>query len=156
ATLRAALVAVPVNPLYTPRELTHQLSDAGVRVLFLAEQLLEPLRDVIVGAGVELIITVPTAGVLPSIDTTPAGSFRPPTGTSLSRAQAIAQASGLTLHSQPIAPSDAAFLQYTGGTTGVSRGAILTHRSFGVGVLQSLSWIRPAVHTSKWSVVTPL
>ena len=68
ATLRAALVAVPVNPLYTPRELTHQLSDAGVRVLFLAEQLLEPLRDVILGAGVELIITVPIAGVLASID----------------------------------------------------------------------------------------
>jgi len=157
AALRAALVAVPVNPMYTPRELTHQLSDAGrARACFLAEQLLEPLRDVILGAGVELIIIVPTAGVLAAIDALPAVSFQPPAGTSLSLAQAISKTADLTLERKRIDPSDAAFLQYTGGTTGLSKGAILTHRGFGVGVLQSLSWIQLAVDTSKWSVVAPL
>jgi long-chain acyl-CoA synthetase len=55
-----------------------------------------------------------------------------------------------------IAAADPAFLQYTGGTTGLSKGAVLTHRSVGAGVLQSLSWMRLAVDTRAWSVVAPL
>ena len=71
-------------------------------------------------------------------------------------AEAMARTGGLPLPTVQIAPADPAFLQYTGGTTGLSKGAVLTHRSVGAGVLQSLSWMRHAVDTREWSVVAPL
>lgn len=155
AILRSGLVGVPVNPLYTPRELAHQLLDAGVRCIVLAETLREALESVILEAGVEQILTAPTAGLLAAIGAE-GGSAAGGTGRAMPLAAAIAQAGDLPVPSIRIEPGDAAFLQYTGGTTGLSKGAVLTHRSVGAGVLQSLSWMRLAVDTREWSVVAPL
>lgn len=154
AILRSGLVGVPVNPLYTPRELAHQLADAGARCIVLAEALREALEGVILEAGVEQILTAPAAGLLAAIkaEARAAGDLKQ----SMSLAAAIAQAGDLPAPPVRIAPRDAAFLQYTGGTTGLSKGAVLTHRSVGAGVLQSLSWIRLAVDTREWSMVAPL
>jgi len=154
AILRSGLVGVPVNPLYTPRELAHQLADAGVRCIVLAEPLREALEGVILEAGVEQILTVPVAGLLAAIAAQPDAAGEPRQVMPI--AEAMARTGGLPLPTVQIAPADPAFLQYTGGTTGLSKGAVLTHRSVGAGVLQSLSWMRHAVDTREWSVVAPL
>ena len=154
AILRSGLVGVPVNPLYTPRELDHQLTDAGVRCIVLAEPLREALEGVILEAGVEQILTAPVAGLLAAIAAQPDAAGEPRQVMPI--AEAMARTGGLPLPTVQIAPADPAFLQYTGGTTGLSKGAVLTHRSVGAGVLQSLSWMRHAVDTREWSVVAPL
>jgi len=154
AILRSGLVGVPVNPLYTPRELAHQLADAGVRCIVLADTLREALEGVIREAGVAQILAAPAAGLLAAISADEGAAGDPAQRGSL--AAAIARAGALPPPAVPIAATDAAFLQYTGGTTGLSKGAVLTHRSVGAGVLQSLSWIRLAVDTIAWSMVAPL
>ena len=156
AILRSGLVAVPVNPLYTPRELAHQLADAGVRCIVLAEALREALEGVILEAGVEQILTAPTAGLLAAIAAEAGAGATGDPAKRMTLASAIARAGELPAPVVQIAPADPAFLQYTGGTTGLSKGAVLTHRSVGAGVLQSLSWMRLAVDTREWSVVAPL
>jgi long-chain acyl-CoA synthetase len=154
AILRSGMVGVPVNPLYTPRELAHQLADAGVRCIVLAEPLREALEGVILEAGVEQVLTAPVAGLLAAIAAQPetVGERQQV----MPIAEAMARAGRLPLPPVQIAAADPAFLQYTGGTTGLSKGAVLTHRSVGAGVLQSLSWMRLAVDTRAWSVVAPL
>ncbi|MDM0032915.1 AMP-binding protein [Variovorax sp. J22P271] len=152
AILRSGLVGVPVNPLYTPRELAHQLADAGVRCIVLAEALREALEGVILEAGVAQILTAPVAGLLAAI----ASAGGEEAQKVMPLATAIARSGNLSPPVVQIAPGDPAFLQYTGGTTGLSKGAVLTHRSVGAGVLQSLSWMRLAVDTRAWSVVAPL
>ena len=154
AILRSGLVGVPVNPLYTPRELAHQLLDAGVRCIVLAETLREALEGVILEAGVEQILTAPAAGLMAAIAAEGGAADDPKQVMPL--ATAIAQAGDTPAPTVQIATADPAFLQYTGGTTGLSKGAVLTHRSVGAGVLQSLSWMRLAVDTRAWSVVAPL
>jgi len=154
AILRSGLVGVPVNPLYTPRELLHQLADAGVRCIVLAESLREALEGVILEAGVEQILTAPAAGLMAAIAAEGGAADDPKQVMPL--ATAIAQAGDTPAPTVQIATADPAFLQYTGGTTGLSKGAVLTHRSVGAGVLQSLSWMRLAVDTRAWSVVAPL
>ena len=154
AILRSGLVGVPVNPLYTPRELLHQLADAGVRCIVLAESLREALEGVILEAGVEQILTAPAAGLMAAIAAEGGAADDPKQVMPL--ATAIAQAGDSPAPTVQIATADPAFLQYTGGTTGLSKGAVLTHRSVGAGVLQSLSWMRLAVDTRAWSVVAPL
>ena len=154
AILRSGLVGVPVNPLYTPRELLHQLADAGVRCIVLAESLREALEGVILEAGVEQILTAPAAGLMAAIAAEGGAADDPKQVMPL--ATAIAQAGDTPAPTVQIATADPAFLQYTGGTTGLSKGAVLTHRSVGAGVLQSLSWMRHAVDTREWSVVAPL
>jgi long-chain acyl-CoA synthetase len=154
AILRSGLVGVPVNPLYTPRELAHQLSDAGVRCLVLAETLREALEGVILESGVEHILTAPATGLLAAVARADAGSGVVEKIMPIDTA--IAQADRLPSTIVQVAPSDIAFLQYTGGTTGLSKGAVLTHRSVSAGILQSLSWIERAVDTRSWSMVAPL
>jgi long-chain acyl-CoA synthetase len=154
AILRSGLIGVPVNPAYTPRELAHQLSDAGVRCIVLAEALCEALEGVILEAGVEQIVTAPSDHILSAIAGEEATVAELKQVTSI--AAAIAQAREFSGPITNIEPGDAAFLQYTGGTTGVSKGAVLTHRSMSAGVLQSLSWLSVAVDTREWSVVAPL
>jgi len=154
ASLRSGLVCVPVNPLYTPRELSHQLTDAGVRCIVLAESLLDSLGSVILDARVEQIITAPATDLLASLVARD-GTRHATSGRVVPLAAALAAAEQQGSFGS-VEPSDPAFLQYTGGTTGLSKGAILTHRCFCAGILQALSWLGHAVDTSRWSVVAPL
>jgi long-chain acyl-CoA synthetase len=131
-TLRAAAIVVTVNPLYTQRELVEQLSDSGARCIMVADPLVPMVRDVLQRTAVEIVITAPVAGVV-AIPAAP----------------------------QPFTPShasrrDIAFLQYTGGTTGTSKGAMLTHGSVAASLAQLRSWSGFSLDGQGASVITPL
>lgn len=117
--LRAGMVVVNVNPLYTPRELEHQLKDSGVTAIVILENFEHTLSQVIGPTPIRTIIT------------TQVGDLLPPLKRRLADAVAFNQvlAAGRTrsLDEVALTHDDLAFLQYTGGTTGVAKGAMLTH-----------------------------
>src|SRR5258705_532858 len=131
---RAGAVQVSVNPLYTPRELEHQLNDAGVEVIVVFNGSTPTLAEVIGKTGVKTVITVSVgdggATALPS----------PPVdarlNTTVSLGQALAQGAALPFTPVDIDGEDLLLLQYTGGTTGLSKGAALSHRNLVANVEQ--------------------
>jgi long-chain acyl-CoA synthetase len=152
--LRAGATVVNVNPLYTPRELEHQLKDSGAEAIFILEnfastlqQVLErvPTRTIVVcSVGEELgfwkgrLVDFAVRNLKKAVP-----AFELPGG--LRYAQALAEGERLTLRPVELNHDDIAFLQYTGGTTGVSKGAILTHRNIIANLLQSEAWNQPAL-----------
>ncbi len=149
--LLAGATVVNVNPLYTPRELTHQLRDAGARVLFVLENFCHTVaealpelpgleRVVVAGAGDGLGLK----GALVTLVARHVKKAVPPFELPASRRTAFKAvlATGRKASFRPVAvgPDDLAFLQYTGGTTGVSKGAMLTHRNVAANVEQSRVW----------------
>jgi len=149
-TLRAGLIVVNVNPLYTPRELRHQLQDSGARAIVILEQFAQTLQSVLADTGVEHVITTAVGDLLPAprrwiVDfvirrvkkMVPAWRID---GAVPFRA-ALARGAALPLPAVAIAPGDTAFLQYTGGTTGTSKGAVLTHRNLLANMEQTAAWI---------------
>ncbi|MBN3787155.1 AMP-binding protein [Burkholderia sp. Ac-20353] len=155
AALRSGLIAVPVNPLYTARELDHQLRDACVRAIVLVDSSYIKHGPLIEAAGVAQSLTVPASGLLRAIETAPVighDAIQP----TLPLAEVLAQKAPEGADAVSVHPEDPALLQYTGGTTGLSKGAILTHRAMSAGILQSMSWFTLAVDTAELSVVAPL
>ena len=135
ALLRAGYTVVNINPLYTPRELEHQLKDSGAVALFILDTFTPTLQKVQANTAVRHVVTIGaglpgTAPVLP--DAVP---FE----------RVLAEAQALTFTPVPVAPDDIAFLQYTGGTTGVVKGAMLLHRNLVANLLQVKAWLQPAL-----------
>ncbi len=124
---RAGAVQVNVNPLYTPRELEHQLNDAGAEVMLIFNGSTPTLAEVIGKTGIKTVITVAlgdggtTAPPCPPVDARLTGT--------LNFADALAQGSDLPFTPVDIDGDDLLLLQYTGGTTGLSKGAALSHRN---------------------------
>ncbi len=164
-TLMAGYVVVNVNPLYTPRELEHQLRDSGASAIVILENFAHTLE--------EALKHVP----LPNVIVTSLGDMFPPPKRWLVNAvvrhvkkmvprwhipQAVrwseALATGGRLQLQPVtvSPEDIAFLQYTGGTTGVSKGAVLLHRNVLSNVAQATAWIRSVIREGEEVVITAL
>lgn len=146
---RAGLVVVNVNPMYTARELKHQLKDSGARCLVILENFASTLEEVIADTAVDFVVTTGIGDLL-----------RWPKGTltnlvlryvkkavpayhlanSVTFKGALKAGANRTLQPVDIGFADIAYLQYTGGTTGVSKGAMLSHRNMVYNVQQSMIW----------------
>src|SRR5688572_15464068 len=163
-TLRAGCTVVNVNPLYTPRELEHQLKDAGAEAIVVLENFghvlqevraRTPLKHVVVtslgemlgvkGLVVNLVVRK-VKKMVPAYELPGAVSFK----------EVLAAGKDKTLATPPLAHADIAYLQYTGGTTGVSKGAILTHRNVIAALLQYRSWLSPAMGSDRPVIITAL
>ncbi len=151
---RAGAIQVNVNPLYTPRELEHQLNDSGSEVIVLFNGSTPTLADVIGKTGIRTVITVApgdgTGAALPS----------PPVDARLQQpiafADALAQGAALTREPVALSGGDLLFLQYTGGTTGLSKGAALTHRNLIANVEQFKAVMPEAMRPGEEVVVTAI
>ena len=156
AVLRAGFVVVNVNPLYTPRELEHQLKDSGAKAIVIIENFAATLQACIANTPVQHVVLCAMGdrlGVLKGLlvnyvvrnvkKLVPA--YQLPGAVRFN--DALAKGAGLQLNKPSLKSDDIALLQYTGGTTGVSKGAVLLHRNVIANVLQSEAWNKPA--TSK-------
>jgi len=152
--IRAGAVQVNVNPLYTPRELGHQLNDAGAETIVIFNGVSATLAEIIGKTPVKQVITVALG------DGTNARLASPPVDARLANAAAFsdALAQGADLAFKPVALSadDLLFLQYTGGTTGVSKAAALTHGNLVANTEQFKAFIPDALRPGQEVVVTAL
>ncbi len=154
AVLRAGYTVVNVNPLYTPRELEHQLKDSGAQAIIILENFATTLQEVLEKVEVPHVIVASVGDLLGYwkgrvINFAARNLAKLVPAFSLKRAIRFndALSLGRKLPMRPAAQShdDVAFLQYTGGTTGVSKGATLLHRNVIANVLQSEAWMQPAL-----------
>jgi long-chain acyl-CoA synthetase len=163
--LRAGMIVVNVNPLYTARELKHQLQDSGAEAIIILENFAHVLQSVLGDTPVKYVITTQLGDCL-------AGSKRWLTNFVVKRIKkmvppwkiaeaapfrtALNQGAALSWKEPVIEPEDIAFLQYTGGTTGLSKGAMLSHRNVVANVLQGVAWTSPALEERRETLVTAL
>ena len=152
--LRAGMVLVNVNPLYTPRELEHQLKDSGAKVIVIMENFGTTLEKCLAATPVKHIVLATMGdrlgflkGALVNYVVRNVKKLVP--AFSLPGAQrfndALSQGASGKFKPVEIGPDDVAVLQYTGGTTGVSKGAVLLHRNVIANVLQSEAWYQPVM-----------
>ncbi len=163
-TLRAGYVVVNVNPLYTARELEHQLNDSGAEAIVILENFAAVLEHVrartqlkhivvtslgemlgLKGVVVNLVVRK-VKKMVPAYQLPGAISFK----------QALSEGAAAKLVTPPIGHNDLAFLQYTGGTTGVSKGAMLLHRNVIAALLQYRAWLAPAAGDERPIIITAL
>jgi long-chain acyl-CoA synthetase len=167
--LRAGLAVVNVNPLYTPRELEHQLKDSGAKAIVVLENFARTLEHVRARTAVEHVVVASIGDLLgfpkgPIVNLVVRRVKKMVPAYSLPGAvkfnDAIAAGRRLPFNRPDVGPDDIAFLQYTGGTTGVSKGATLLHRNVVANVVQNHAWLQPALHKGKqvdqYTIVTAL
>ncbi|MCX7043603.1 MAG: AMP-binding protein [Gammaproteobacteria bacterium] len=163
--LRAGLTVVNTNPMYTGRELRHQLKDSGASAIVVLEMFAHTLAEVIDDTPIKQVITTCIGDLLafpkgqvvnfvlrhvknaiPEYNLPGAITFK----------QALARGEDSTLPAVDIRHDDIAFLQYTGGTTGVAKGAMLTHRNLVANMQQSSAWISKDCVPGKEIIITAL
>jgi long-chain acyl-CoA synthetase len=157
AIARAGLVGVTMNPLYTAREVEFQLADSGASALLVADPFTALAAEVIDRTEVRHVIGAPMQNVKQALLASAGDRLvlrRAPDAALVALDVAIAQDASFVR--PQVHPSHLAFLQYTGGTTGVSKGACLTHRNVLASVLQMQSWLRLIFDLEKLELVTPL
>jgi len=154
AILRAGCTVVNVNPLYKPRELDFQLTDAGVEVIIVLENFASVLQQALPNTSVKHIVIASLGDMLGSVKGTLVNAvvrylkrmvspYSLPSSVKFNDALAAGRESGLA--PVTVGPNDIAFLQYTGGTTGVAKGAMLLHRNLVANMLQVEAWSQPMV-----------
>jgi long-chain acyl-CoA synthetase len=157
AVLRAGFAVVNVNPLYTPRELEHQLKDSGAKAIVILENFATTLQEVIDRTQVQHVVLASMGdmlgfwkGLLINFVVRHVRKMVPEfklpidQGRSVTRFNmALAEGHRMSLQRPAMTPDDVAFLQYTGGTTGVSKGATLSHRNVIANILQTEAWFKP-------------
>ena len=160
--LRAGMVVVNTNPLYTARELEHQLKDSGAKVIVIVENFAHVLQQVlprtdlkhVLTTGIGDLLGVPRGFIvnfvlkyvrkqIPAWNMPGASTFKSTLGAGL----------GLKLDPVALGAEDIAFLQYTGGTTGIAKAAILTHRNMVANVLQASAWVNPSLQSGETRIV---
>ena len=154
AVLRAGLIAVNVNPLYTARELAHQLKDSGAEAVIVLENFASTLEQAIAGTAVKHVVVAAMGDLLGF----PKGlivnlvvrtmrkmvpAFSLPGHTKFN--DAVSAGRSMAFARPDIGPSDVAVLQYTGGTTGVAKGATLLHHTIVANLLASEAWMQPGL-----------
>ncbi|MCU6434806.1 long-chain fatty acid--CoA ligase [Undibacterium sp. Jales W-56] len=150
AVLRAGYTVVNVNPLYTPRELEHQLKDSGAEAIFILENFAVTLEQVLSNTPIKHIVVATMGDMLGGVKgaivnfvvrnvkkMVPAFSLPG----AIRFKQMLAESSRMTFQPVSLGHDDIAFLQYTGGTTGVSKGATLSHRNVIANILQNDAWL---------------
>ncbi|NEX62903.1 AMP-binding protein [Noviherbaspirillum galbum] len=163
--LRAGGVVVNVNPLYTPRELHHQLADSGASVIVVLDQFAHVVQEAMAGTSLRHVI-VTRIGDLLHFPRAQLADFTvahikhlvPEWHIDLARPfnEALSRGRGRAPKYITVRPEDAAFLQYTGGTTGVPKGAVLTHASVAANVEQTLAWVSHVLKEGEEVAVIPL
>jgi long-chain acyl-CoA synthetase len=154
AILRAGMVVVNVNPLYTPRELEHQLKDSGARLIVILENFAATLQQVLPQVPTKKIAVAAMGDMLGWFKGALVNhvvrkvkklvpAYRLPGAVRFK--DALERGRGAALAEPGVGPDDIAVLQYTGGTTGVSKGAVLMHRNLVANILQSEAWNQPAL-----------
>lgn len=163
--LRAGMVVVNVNPLYTPRELEHQLNDSGAAVIVIVENFAHTLQQVLDKTMVKTVVMTQLGDLFPFPKRTLVNfvvkhlkkrvpAWKIPAAVPFRRA--LRAGAGQTLTDVPLNRSDLAFLQYTGGTTGVSKGAMLTHGNLVANLQQASAWLSSVSTPGKEIIVTAL
>lgn len=163
--LRAGMVAVNVNPLYTPRELEHQMKDSGAVAIVIFENACHTLEHILpktelkhvlvtsigdmLGFPKSLIVNFVIRKVKKMVP-----AFNIPS--SINFVNAVNSGEESKFKKPQLTREDIAFLQYTGGTTGVAKGAILTHKNIIANITQARAWIAPLVRKGEEIIVTPL
>ena len=163
--LRAGMTVVNVNPLYTPRELEHQLKDSGAKAMVIVENFANTLQQVIQKTQVEHVITTQLGDMLPlpkrwivNFVVKRVKKMVPDwhLDGAIELRAALARGAGAQLAPVGLTHEDIAFLQYTGGTTGVSKGAMLTHRNILANIEQAGAWIGGNLKEGEEIVISPL
>ncbi len=163
--LRAGLIVVNVNPLYTPRELEHQLRDSGARAILILANFAHVLAEVIENTEVKQAIVTEIGDLLPFWKAKVVNlvvkhikkmvpDYALPNAVDFN--QALAIGGRRTLRPVAVGGEDLAFLQYTGGTTGLSKGAMLTHRNMLANMQQISAWVGSAIRDGEEIVITAL
>ena len=163
--LRAGMVVVNVNPLYTARELEHQLSDSGARAIVVLENFATTVQQVLPATALDTVIVTEVGDQFPFLKRlitnfvvrhvkklVPAWRI----GGAERYLNTLVHGENLPYREVTVGSEDVAFLQYTGGTTGVSKGAVLTHRNMVSNVLQAAAWAKPFIAGRGDVVITPL
>jgi len=163
--LRAGMVVVNVNPLYTPRELEHQLKDCEAKAIVIFANSAHVLEKVVAHTPVKHIMVTQIGDFLKfpknhivNFVIKNVKKMVPPftLPNMLDFKECIQKGDSKTFKKPDVKPNDMAFLQYTGGTTGVAKGAILTHRNIVSNMVQARAWIKDFITDGKEIVITPL
>ncbi len=163
-TLRAGCIVVNCNPLYTPRELEHQLKDSGATAIVIVENFAHTLEQVVAHTAIKHAIVTPMGemlglkGHIVNFVVRHVKKLVPtwnlPGAIRFNSALATGRKQGW--QPVPLEREDIAFLQYTGGTTGVSKGAMLTHANIASNVTQAYNWIKPVIREGEELILTAL
>jgi long-chain acyl-CoA synthetase len=165
AVLRTGMVVVNVNPLFTPRELEHELRDSGAKAIVILENFAKTLEQVLAKTPVETVITT-QIGDLFGFPKSTLVNFavkhikkmvpRWSIPDSVTFGSVLDAGKSKTLDEVELDHSDIAFLQYTGGTTGVAKGAMLTHGNMVANLVQARAWTKTLLEEEKEAVITAL
>jgi long-chain acyl-CoA synthetase len=163
-TLRAGCTVVNVNPLYTPRELEHQLKDAGAETIVILENFGHVLQEVRARTPIKHVVVTSLGemlgvkGLIVNLVVRKVKKMVPPYDLpgAISFKQAWSEGTGKQLNTPALTHDDIAYLQYTGGTTGVSKGAMLVHRNIIAALQQYEAWLTPSMGDERPIIITAL
>jgi long-chain acyl-CoA synthetase len=162
--LRAGLIVVNTNPLYTPREMRHQFIDSGAKAILIAENFAHNLEQIIHETSIKTVILTSIGemlglkGVLVNFVIRRVKKMVPKyrLANTVTFSEALRQGRRFSVKPHPSGPDDVIILQYTGGTTGVSKGAMLTNRNLVSNMQQIRAWLAPVMPEGKMMAMCPL